>query len=52
MLVPSLYMIVDDLFGWDRIAQGQKEGQKDDDAVIADNLPNDGRVLPPQGDPV
>jgi multidrug efflux pump subunit AcrB len=42
LLVPSLYMIVDDLFGWDRIAQGLK----DDDEAIADDLTNNTSALP------
>jgi len=46
LLVPSLYMIVDDLFGWDRIAQGQK-----DDEVILDGLQTEEKALSPQVDP-
>lgn len=51
LLVPSLYMIVDDLFGWDRIAQGQKEEQKDEEA-IAVNLPINTSVLPSRAESV
>lgn len=38
ILVPALYVIVDDLFGWDRIAQGDVAGHAEagEDAIVPD----------------
>ncbi len=45
LLVPALYMIIDDLFGWDTVAQGQK-----DDDVILKTLETVKTTLPSQSD--
>ncbi len=45
LLVPALYMIIDDLFGWDTVAQGQK-----DDAVIRKTVQTEKSVLPTSPD--